>query len=467
VHTQDAVEAPKYSSADQQLALNLAAAIRTAAYYDPHNEVMQRVCSSLIGSLKERAQDEGKIRVGVHSHCVFVGGARVRTTVSTYERFAYLIQLFETRGINAVIFQFELSESDLVIFLKVMAVEHREGAPDISAQLQAAGVSTIEIDDSLVREGQSIAPVETFAAAVQAGAELRERSETGQPANVRQIRHVTQSVVDQMMSDPQSLVALTTVKELDGWLISHSINVAILAVLMGQRLGLSKSRLGELCLAGFLHDIGKREISPDILHKPGPLTGEEWAEMKNHPVFAARALLRTGRLNVPSMRSVVVAYEHHMNFDLSGYPAAKHKESVSLYGNIVTIADQYDALTTARPYRTSNFTPHEALAYLLMHSGRYYDPTLVKLFVEIMGLYPPGTVLSLSDGEVGVVFEPPVVGEPLDRPKVRLLGSRRYGEVVDLAEQMDGHYSITVSNVLNPANMGQVPAMDLSLFDLD
>ncbi len=89
------------------------------------------------------------------------------------------------------------------------------------------------------------------------------------------LRRVTQTLVDQIMEDPNSLLALTTIKESDDRLISHSANVAILSVLLGQRLGLSKSKLGELCMAAFLHDAGKLEVTPGVLDKPGPLDPRE------------------------------------------------------------------------------------------------------------------------------------------------------------------------------------------------
>jgi HD-GYP domain-containing protein (c-di-GMP phosphodiesterase class II) len=204
-----------------------------------------------------------------------------------------------------------------------------------------------------------------------------------------------------------------------------------------------------------------------VLQKRGPLSQVEWEEMRTHPITAARALLGARRLSAPSMRAVVVAYEHHLNYDMSGYPATKTKDHVSLFGNIVTIADRYDALTTARPYRTNNFTPHEAVGYLIRHAGTYFDPALVKLFVEMIGLYPPGTLVGLDNGDLGVVCEPPAVGQPLDRPRVRLLDPGRVGRVVDLGEKINGTYALSVALVLNPANRGQVPAMELSVFETD
>lgn len=456
------------SAEDQGLALNLAVAIRTAAYYEPDNAVLQQVCSTLHSQLIARAEEDGRVRIGVHSHCVFVDGARIRTTVSTYERYTSLTQLFDNWGMNTLTFRAGLTESDLMGLMLVLA-RQKGTSPDALASLLAdRGAAHVDVD--LIEGGgtaQAVAPIEAYAAAVQVGEELRDSTEAGTPANVRQVRHVTQAVVDQIMSEPRALVALTTIKEFDRYLISHSTNVAILSVLLGQRLGLSKSRLGELCLAAFLHDAGKLEVASDVLRKPGPLDTQEWEEMRSHPVLAARSLLGGRRLSAPSMRAVVVAFEHHLNYDMTGYPRTRFKNHVSLFGNIVTIADRYDALTTARPYRKVNFTPHEALSYIVTHAGTYFDPTLVKLFAEILGLYPPGTMVGLNNGELAVVCEPPTVGRPLDRPRVRMLGGDRLGQVVDLDEQQDGVFPVSISRVLNPSNQGQLPAIDLTVFELE
>jgi hypothetical protein len=138
---------------------------------------------------------------------------------------------------------------------------------------------------------------------------------------------------------------------------------------------------------------------------------------------------------------------------------------VTLFGNIVSIADVYDAMTTARVYRSRNFTPYETVGFILNKSGSLFEPMLVKLFVEIMGLYPDGTVVELTTGEIAVVYEPPAVGLPLDRPKVRVIFGGESNAVLDLNQQKDGVYTRSVKDVLNPANKGQLPAILADLFD--
>ena len=458
-------ESGHVANRDQDLALTLAAAIRTAAYYGPDNAVMQQVCATLGSMLAEHAEEEGSVTVGVHSHCVFVDKTRVRTSIATYGRFTYLVQLFDTWGINTLTFLAGLTDDELMRALRLFAEWRRSGPEDLADTLRAQGLDRVQVDTVAAgTQPQAVAPVETYAAAMQLGDEMGEATGSGEPGTVRRLRHVTQAVVDQILRDPRSLVALTTIKDFDRYLISHSTNVAVLSVVLGQRLGLSKSRLGELCLAAFLHDAGKLDVTPEVLNKPAALDSEEWEEMRRHPILAAHTLLGDRRLAASGMRAVVVAFEHHLNYDMTGYPPTEIKDKVTLFGNIVAIADRYDALTTARVYRKNNFTPHEAVVYVVANAGTLFDPILVKLFVEIMGLYPPGTVVQLTGGEVGVVCEPPAVGSPLDRPKVRVVSEGKSGPALDLNERIGGEFARSIANVLNPANKGQLPAVDASVF---
>ena len=460
-----AADASTPTRADQELALCLAAAIRTAGYFDADNAVMTEVSAALAGHIVQRTEREGFLRVGTHSHCVFVGPARIRTALATFQRFASLMQVFADREINIIDFHPGVSQLELARLALVLARESARGPEELNASLRERGVVHVDVGVLSVGSGvHAVAPVEAYSAALQLGEKLRETAARARHIDMRHARHVTQVIVDQILEAPRALIALTTIKEMDAQLVSHSGNVAILSVLLGQRLGMSKARLGELCLAGFLHDAGKLEVAPDALDKAGPLDPHEWEEIRKHPVLAARGLMAGRGLTPATMRATVVAYEHHLNYDMSGYPESKIHDHVSLYGNIVSIADRYDALTTARVYRRFSFSPHEVVGYLVHYMGTFFDPMLVKLFIEMMGTYPPGTLLRLSDGDVGAVCEPPVAGNPLDRPKVRMWTGMRKGEVVDLAQEQNS--ALEVAMVLSPMGMGQVPAIELSSFEV-
>lgn len=447
----------------QLLILTLASAVRTAGYYAVGNTVMQQVCATLSAVLEDNADADGMVKVGAHSHSIYLNSSRIPVSVSTYARFSNLLQSFDTWGITSLDFWPGLGEEELTRALVLLArVQQGEGA-QLEQMLEDAGVERVTVERRAAAQtvrASTVTPAVAYTAAMQLGTELGQLNGALQTGMVRRARRVTQAVVDQILREPAALLSLTTIKDYDRYLVLHSTNVAVLSTLVGQRLGLDKPRLGELCLAGFLHDAGKLGVDPDVLNKPGALDKREWEEMRRHPVLAAHTLLGGQRLNPSNMRAVVVAFEHHLNYDLSGYPELEIKDSVSLFGNIVCIADVFDALTTARVYRTVNPTPPEAISIIVNESGTHFDPVLVKLFVEVMGVYPLGTVVALTGKEAGVVCAPPSIGSPVDRPRVRLAMGPEAGAVVDLNEKAGGRYVRSVVAVLNPGNKGQIPAVD-------
>jgi len=451
----------------QQLATALSAAVRTAGYYDPGNAVLTQATKELLSVLNAAGADAEAVSFSILSHCVFVNKSRVPTSLSTYSRFASLTELFKEWDISTLTLDSGISESELQDVLLLLARTRPTETESLSQILADRQMTKVQADSAELGKGKDerrATPLLTYSAAMHLGGELNDATGVLQSNMVRRVRHMTQNVVDEILRDPTTLLTLTTIKDFDQYLILHSTNVAVLSTILGQRLGLDKATLGELCLAGFLHDAGKLGVDPDVLNKPGKLDPHEWESMRQHPVMAANALLSGQRLTSSMMRSVVVAFEHHMNFDLSGYPPVRAKKSITLFGGIVSLADRFDALTTARVYRKINLTPPEAVVILVKGSGTDFDPVLAKLFVEVMGLYPTGSVVVLGSGEAGVVCKPPPVGTPLDRPQVRLIIGENPGEVVDLQERVRGLFKRSIIGVLNPSNRGQIPAVDPSVF---
>jgi HD-GYP domain-containing protein (c-di-GMP phosphodiesterase class II) len=425
--------------------------------------VLQETNNTLLTLLQDANREIGPVSFSVHSHCVFLDKTRIPTSVSNYGRFSSLTQLFEEWHINTLTFDPGLTGEELLQALMLLSRMRPTETEDLSAMLRAHGIAKVRaetIETGTGSEARPVTPLLVYAAAMHLGLQLNESQGVIDAATIRRARHVTQSVVDEILRDPTSLLTLTTIKDFDRYLILHCTNVAVLATILGERLGLDKPTLGELCLAGFLHDAGKLAVDTSVLNKPGSLDPKEWEQMRRHPTMAANALLGGQRLTSSIMRAVVVAFEHHMNLDLTGYPNAEVKDSLSLFGGIVSIADRFDALTTARVYRKVNLTPPEAVVTLAEKSGTHFDPVLVKLFVEVMGLYPAGTVVVLSGGEAGVVCKPPAVGTPLDRPQVRVIVGGEPGTVIDLQERDAHDYKRRVIGVLNPSNKGQIPAVD-------
>ncbi len=170
---------------------------------------------------------------------------------------------------------------------------------------------------------------------------------------------------------------VTAIDAKDPYLHNHSQNVAYYAKVIAEKLELPKDKCYQVATAGIFHDIGKINLDTAILQKPGKLSPEEWQVMKKHPELGAFILRR-----VSQMQDILPAIKyHHRRFDGNGYPDDCPLEEVPLEARIIEVADAFDAMTTDRPYRQA-LTPEEAYAELKKHSGKQFDPQVVKAFQD-------------------------------------------------------------------------------------
>ncbi|MFQ5917715.1 MAG: HD-GYP domain-containing protein, partial [Candidatus Binatia bacterium] len=173
-------------------------------------------------------------------------------------------------------------------------------------------------------------------------------------AGVRRSKRMVQSMVDVVVEDEAILLGLGTIKDYDDYTYSHSVNVAVLSLCLGNRIGLSRSSLEHLGICGLFHDLGKVEIPREIVTKPGELSEEEWEVIQKHPLSSVRQILRLHASHDLKSMILLAPFEHHIKHDLTGgYPKVHFKREVSLFGRILHIADVYDAITAPRIYRPS------------------------------------------------------------------------------------------------------------------
>ena len=226
-----------------------------------------------------------------------------------------------------------------------------------------------------------------------------------------------------------ALVALTALKNYDNYTFTHMVNVSILTMAQARALGIDGSLLREFGLAALMHDIGKVRMPSEILNKPDKLTDEEFDIMRRHPVDGAEILRRTPE--IPAL-AAVVAFEHHLRLDGTGYPFAAKRPALNLGTMLCSIADVYDAMRSQRRYQQA-FPTDRILAVLERNDGTQFDQHLVRRFVQLLGIYPAGNLVRLNTGEVAVVLRAHAP-DPY-RPKVRLLFAAdrsRIGLPVDL-----------------------------------
>ncbi len=209
----------------------------------------------------------------------------------------------------------------------------------------------------------------------------------------------TNNLVSSIDRNPNALMCMTKIREKDTYLLEHSLNVAILLANFGAYLELPESKIQELTLSGFLHDIGKIKIPDEILHKPGRLTEQEMTVMRDHVYYGIKVLKEMG---IPESIIRTVS-EHHERLDGYGYPDGLRGDELSLFGRMICIVDTYDAITADRCYK-AGMSSKKALQILLKDSPSKYDEALVKQFVKCVGVYPVGSLVKLDNDNVAMVL---------------------------------------------------------------
>jgi HD-GYP domain-containing protein (c-di-GMP phosphodiesterase class II) len=242
------------------------------------------------------------------------------------------------------------------------------------------------------------------------------------------------------------------------------VNVSIYAIALGKRLGLTRNQLSELGTGALLHDLGKVKISLDVLHKDSSLTPQERALIEKHPVAGAKELIRTAGLSGLALRALIGCFEHHMKFDGSdgGYPRLRAPYQPHLVGRLVSIVDCFDAMTTKRVYRTHAMSRDKALSYMMSQSGSKFDPLLMRVFANMLGVYPIGTAVRLRSGRMAVVVsvsdDPAVCDRPVVRPITDEQGiqiSRAVYPEIDLSKRTPaGDYPDEIVLALDAPAMG-------------
>jgi putative nucleotidyltransferase with HDIG domain len=217
-----------------------------------------------------------------------------------------------------------------------------------------------------------------------------------------------------------AVLALTALKEYDNYTFTHMVNVSILTMAQARALGVDGTLLREFGLAGLMHDIGKVRTPVDILRKPDRLTDAEMALMRRHVVDGAELLRRSPE--IPAI-APVVAFEHHLRNDGTGYPVGVSRSKLNLATMLCSIADVYDAMRAQRSYQGS-FSTDRILEVMKRADGNQFDQHLVRRFTQLLGIYPPGSLVLLDDGGIAVVLQ--VHAPDPHRPRVRvIMDSRR------------------------------------------
>ena len=212
--------------------------------------------------------------------------------------------------------------------------------------------------------------------------------------------NIASNLMNAINSTDAIAVDISALKTSDEYTFKHSVDVATMSMVLAKQQGLSQKQIYEIGVAGLLHDIGKTKIPLDILNKPARLTDEEFAVMKQHPVFGYRMIKDRDEFSNEICMAVL---QHHEKMNSKGYPVGFPSDKITQYARILTIADIYDALVTERPYKSA-FSQRDAVEMIMSMTGEL-DLTAMKSFLESMILYPVDSIVELSNGEKAKVVK--------------------------------------------------------------
>ncbi len=466
---------PLFDADDERRAravvVSLHGALRAVRLYPIENSAVQKALGELDVSCNRVMSDGASCEVRRTGDFIFVNESRVRLALDNYAAVAYVLSLFREAGIGSLRVTQRAEPRAWVVllaFLQAPPLEYPEDARlgQLEQRLAQADVHCFEFDppaDELESEDDLDARErarQTYMRSLDVTRDVMNAARLGRSPSLKRVKRAVQGIVDSILTDASSLIGLTTLREFDEYTFVHSVNVCILSVSLGRRLGLSKTQLLDLGVAALLHDIGKSRVPTEILNKRGALDDAEREVIQTH---TWQGLLTIFSLPVGSgrpWRAMVSTHEHHMRTDLSGYPVCVRPRRLSLLSRIIAVADGFDAATTTRVYQATPWSPADVLQGMRDNARLGFDSVLVKAFVNLTGIYPVGTVVVLDSFELGLVHAANPDETALSRPIVRVLSDAQGNmlpepPLVDLlAKDAAGHYLRTIIRTDDPDRWG-------------
>lgn len=358
--------------------------------YPATHPSVQQPLSRSYGLVAEILRLSGAVTLGVVDEVLVFGGLPFYSNQVSIKELQFRLT---ARGINAVEIQDGLAREEYGAFIRLLTEDPAElaKAPAVSVALRSRGITHIVAKDSR----------EVYTNAIQAVGDVLREARLGRIPRAAQAKSAVADLKRMVLHDPPAMIGLTLMKSYDNYLFNHSVNVSVLALALARGLAVPDDDLSEIGLAGLLHDIGKTLTPKTIILKPGRLTPEEWSVMRQHPVKSAEIV---GQMDGVSELVTQMVMEHHVNYNLEGYPELDFGRRPHPYSRIITVADCYDAITTMRPYQKP-FHPRDAMRIMEGLSGKVIDPRYFEEFVKVLGIFPIGTLVRLDTNEVAVVVE--------------------------------------------------------------
>jgi putative nucleotidyltransferase with HDIG domain len=427
-----------------------ASGVRAGQLYSREHPLLARNVDGLVASVKPLLQSAPSLTIGIVAGQFVVADTPMpKASASMGE----LIKRLKDQGIERITLDRGLTADEVLAFM--LAVGGGKVAPE-PAGWPHLRLGRITADDhrSDGVAGDMAAIRRLYAGSVDAAETVWESADVEGAPDLPAALRTVDGLADAVTQNRTAIVALTAMRNYDNYTFTHMVNVSILTMGQARTLGIEGRLLREFGLSALMHDIGKVRTPKEILNKTEKLSDDEFTIMRRHPVDGAELLRRTPEMPV---LAPVVAFEHHLRTDGSGYPAGARRTALNLGTMLCSIADVYDAMRSQRQYQQA-FPSERILAVLKHQEGTLFDQHLVRRFVQLLGIYPPGNLVKLSTGELAVVIQ--AHAPDPHRPRVRI--------VVDAAgERLDSTRDVNLFDHHGPDAAAVVTPVDAADYGLD
>lgn len=419
-------------------------------YPDWHPQFKKAIDKAYI-SLEDALREREELVVGIIGE-ELAFGKEIFFSLSTIAQPAILY--LKERGIERIVFYHGLRSEELAKFITFLITPKDQIKHEAQEALSLLGIknilvgkikaSSLSLEDKVKKSINYLSIYEDSLGKVTHSLETVLNGEGLDPSV---LRFIVGNVMENLLGRYQDFLNLATVKRYDVKTFSHILNVSILSMFFSSKIGFTKEEVLDIGIAALFHDIGKIHISRKIIQKPAQLTEEEFATMKSHVIIGADILLKY--VDALGILPVVVSFEHHLKYNLSGYPKLSFYQKPHIASLIVSICDVYDALSQRRGYKR-DYPPKMIYELMVKEKGTSFEPSLLDRFFKILGVWPQGTIVVLSDARIAVVREENE--DDIFSPKVEVIAPADKKEVIDLAPVKE---KLKIERSLNLLREGQ------------
>lgn len=431
--------------------LHLFSAVQIGKLYSKTHPKFHDAIENAYDSLKEALENKTELVIGMVDEEL---ACEDEIYFDLSRRFKSSILYFLERNIEKVYIHKAFDKEELSKFISLLSTSKKDLQIDAQKFLMLQGIRNIKTgkikDYSLLQmDGTDDwgALQKLYDTSIDAYSQALDSVLNLEELDYLDLRFNLLNVMENFIGRHQEIMNLIEIKRKDLLTFVHLLNVSILSMHLSSKLGLTKDDVLDVGVAALFHDVGKIYISSKILKKKSRLTEHEFDKIKDHTILGSRILCeyRNSMGHLPA----VVAFEHHLRYDLSGYPKLKHLKKPYIASFIVSICDVYDALAQRRTYKKDS-PPNEIYKIMMEDREKLFHPQILDRFFEVTGVWPVGTIVSLNDQSIAVVRE--INESDIFCPKVEVVSPIQKKRFIDLEKQKS---EFKIEKALNPFGQGR------------